>query len=104
LPIIVLALVLAGCGSSPIYRVRANTLGLHLNKPNAKKVYFASSLDGFQLHLAEKKGGSTWKVTVPSNREFTYFYMVDGARYIPSCKLKQLDDFGSKNCVYVPEL
>jgi hypothetical protein len=104
LPAIVLVLALAGCGSSHYYRVRANSLDLSLNKPGSENVSFASSLDGFQLHPAEKKGGSTWAVTVPANRAFTYFYIVDGAFFIPSCKLKQLDDFGSKNCVYLPDL
>jgi len=101
---IITALVLAGCGSSHQYRVKADYLDVLLNQPRAEKVLFASSLDGFQLHPAEKKGGSTWTVTVAANQAFTYFYIIDGALFIPSCKLKQLDDFGSKNCVYLPEL
>ncbi|MBW2061170.1 MAG: hypothetical protein JRI95_06345 [Deltaproteobacteria bacterium] len=104
LPAIVLTTTLAGCGGSHHYRVGTNSLYLYLNKSDAVIVYFASSLDGFKLHLAEKKAGSTWAVTLPANRAFTYFYMIDGVHFIPSCRLKQFDDFGSKNCVYVPEL
>jgi len=104
IPAIVLALTLAGCGSSHQYQINADSLDLYLTRRNVQEVYFASSLDGFQLHQTEKRGASTWKATLPSNRAFTYFYIIDGEFFTPSCKLKQLDDFGSKNCVYVPGL
>jgi hypothetical protein len=97
-----LLMVLAGCGSSHYYRVADNTLDLYLKSPGAEKVWFASSLDGYQPHPAEKRNDSAWRVTVPGNHEFTYFYLVDGAFYLPPCKFKELDDFGAKNCVYIP--
>jgi hypothetical protein len=73
-------------------------------KGDAIAVAFASSLDGYQLHRAEKHDSSTWKVTVPAYREFTYFYIVDGALFLPSCRFKEKDDFGATNCIYIPGL
>jgi len=77
---------------------------LYLKRPDATIVAFASSLDGYQLHQAEKRDSSTWKVTVPAYREFTYFYIVDGALFLPSCEFKEKDDFGATNCIYIPGL
>lgn len=64
---------------------------------------FASSLDAYSPRLANKIGGYRWAVTVAANSEFRYFYIVDGAVYVPECKYYEKDDFGSRNCIYVPE-
>jgi hypothetical protein len=95
--------VFTGCAHH-YYRVKGGAVELYLKRPDAITVAFASSLDGYQLHQAEKRDSSTWKVTVPAYREFSYFYVVDGALLLPSCKFKEKDDFGAINCIYVPGL
>jgi len=95
--------VFTGCAHH-YYRVTGGAVELYLKRPDAIAVAFASSLDGYQLHRAEKHDTSTWKVTVSAYREFTYFYIVDGALFLPSCKLKEKDDFGATNCIYIPGL
>jgi len=95
--------VFTGCAHH-YYRVKGGAVELYLKRPDAIAVAFASSLDGYQLHRAEKRDSSTWKVTVPAYREFTYFYIVDGALFLPSCKFKEKDDFGAINCIYIPGL
>ena len=94
---------LSGCASH-YYEVKGDTLHIHLKKPYAKVVYFASSLDGYELHRARRIDDKTWEVTVPADAEFRYFYIVDGVLYLPSCKFKEQDDFGSENCLYIPDL
>ena len=94
-------LSLTGCVSH-YYRTETDTVNLYLRRPDATVVDFASSLDAYQLHRAEKTNNSTWKVTLPAHREFTYFYIVDGVAFLPSCKFKEQDDFGSTNCIYIP--
>jgi hypothetical protein len=37
-----------------------------------------------------------------TNQEFSYFYVVDGTLYLPSCNYMEYDDFGNKNCIYQP--
>jgi hypothetical protein len=95
--------VFTGCAHH-YYRVKGGAVELYLKRPEAIAVAFASSLDGYQLHPAEKRDSSTWKVTVPTYREFTYFYIVDGVLFVPSCKFKEKDDFGATNCIYIPGL
>lgn len=72
----------------------------YLKIPDAKIVYFASSLDDFKLRQMQKIDKHTWAVVVPAGFEFKYFYVVDGDVYLPGCKLKAKDDFGSENCIF----
>jgi hypothetical protein len=66
-------------------------------------VAFASSLDAFNPHLASRVDGWRWVISVAADTEFRYFYIVDGAVYVPECRFYENDDFGSRNCVYMPE-
>ncbi len=84
------------------YRVKDNNLHIYLKEPNAQTVYFLHSLDGYAPHEAKKIDGRTWEIIVPANTEFKYFYLVDGVPHIPACEFSENDDFGSKNCIFVP--
>ncbi len=97
------AVILTGCASH-YYRVNDGMVHMYLKKPDVRIVYFASSLDGFDFHRAWKKDRTTWEVVVPADVEFKYFYMIDGEFYIPPCRNKESDDFGSENCLYAPGL
>lgn len=101
--ITVLFLLGAGCVTHH-YKVDADKVNLYLRMPEAKSVYFAASLDKFRPYPARKVGVGVWEVAVPATREFTYFYKVDGNFYLPECRLKQTDDFGAENCVFVPDM
>ena len=94
---------ITGC-ESHFYRVKENSLHLYLRNPGAHTVSFAYSEDGYQLHHAKKIDSKTWMVTVPEGSEFTYFYIVDGVSFLPSCRFKEKDDFGSENCIFVPDM
>ena len=99
----VVALYLAGCAATHYYKRQADRVTFYLKAPGARGVVFASSLDAFNPHLASKVDGSRWVVSVAAYSEFRYFYIVDGAVYVPECKFYEQDDFGSRNCVYVPK-
>jgi len=101
--ILVLAsiLILSGC-STHYYRVKDDVVYIHLKMPEAKTVYFASSLDGYRLHRIEKANDKSWIHKVSSSAEFKYFYVVDGKVFLPQCMLSEADDFGSNNCIYEP--
>ena len=94
---------LGGC-STHYYRINDSKIHLYLKEPKAKDVFFASSLDGFELHRAEQKKNGMWEVTLPLGTEFSYFYMADGVLLIPPCRYKEKDDFGSENCIFIPKL
>ena len=81
---------------------RAQFFVVDRSEAGAERVEFVSSLDTYNLHRASRLKGSRWAVTVVPNSEFRYFYIVDGAVYLPECELYEKDDFGSRNCVYVP--
>ena len=98
--VFILAIGLAGC-SNHFYRIEGDTLHLFLVKPEARDVLFAFSADGYAPHPASRDGSATWKISVPVDTEFTYFYIVDGAVFMPPCKFTEADDFGSENCIFV---
>ena len=99
----VAALYLAGCAATHYYKRQSDRVTFYLKAPGARGVVFASSLDAYSPHLASKVDGSRWVVSVAANSEFRYFYLVDGAVHVPECRFYEKDDFGSRNCVYVPE-
>ena len=96
-----LTMILAGCAHHEIHR-DGQTVILTLRAPQARDVQFASSLDGFLLHPARPLGGSTWEVRVPDGSPFRYFYLVDKEVYVPECRFSEADDFGSRDCIYIP--
>ena len=101
----IIAIFLLGTGcTTHYYKIDADRVDLYLRMPKADVVYFATSLDEFKLHPARKIDFATWEVGMPATREFRYFYTVDGIFYQPDCKLKERDDFGTENCIFVPDL
>ena len=93
---------LSGCASH-YYRIESDLLHIYLKNPEAKKIYFLCSLDKFELHPAKKLDAGTWMVSLPAGREFSYFYIADEKIFLPACKFTELDDFGSRNCIFVPD-
>ena len=94
---------LAAC-SVHRYAVEHHEVTLYLRVENARDVKFACSLDQFRLKKAVRVDTDTWKIRVPGKHAFTYFFLVNGDYYIPDCRLKERDDFGSENCIYVPAM
>jgi hypothetical protein len=97
-----LIVVTTGCATH-YYQVRGDTISLYLDKPDAKQVNFACSLDGFKPQSTAKVDGQ-WVMSLPSDRPFRYFYVLDGKVYLPHCQMKENDDFGSKNCIFDPQM
>ena len=102
LQLTVVTLCLAGCAATHYHERQSDRVNFYLRAPEARGVAFASSLDDYQIHRAKRVNGSRWMVTVAANSEFRYFYIVDGRVYLPECELYEKDDFGSRNCIYVP--
>lgn len=95
--------VLSGCVRNYYYQVKDDQLHIFFHEPKAGKVFFLSSLDQFDLHETVKNEKGLWEVSVPSKESFEYFFIVDGEITVPPCDQKEQDDFGSENCVYLPE-
>ena len=95
------SLLCAGCATH-YYRMNADRVNFYLRMPEAKNVYVSTSLDEFALYRTKKLASGIWEVAVPATREFTYFYKVDGNFYLPDCKLREKDDFGDENCIFIP--
>jgi hypothetical protein len=102
--VIAILFLFIGCAIRHYCTVEEDAVRMCLRKPDAKAVYFASSLDGFKPVMAKQNSDETWEVTVPKDVEFRYFYIVDGDVYVPLCAFKEHDDFGSENCIYVPRM
>jgi len=76
--------VVTGCATHH-HMVDQNEVIMYLNVGNARSVKFAYSLDQFRLRKTDRVDAGTY-----------------GDVYIPDCRLKESDDFGSENCIYVP--
>jgi hypothetical protein len=103
LQLAVAAFYFAGCAATHYYERQPDRVTFYLEAPGAKGVVFASSLDAYRPHLASKVDGARWVISAASGSEFRYFYIVDGAVHVPECQFYEMDDFGSRNCIYVPE-
>lgn len=95
-------LLISGCARGFHYRVADERVTFYLDLPDAQQVYFACSLDGFRLHEANEQRAGTWTIAAPADIEFRYFFLVDGAPYLPGCDIREADDFGSENCIFEP--
>ncbi|MFC1896497.1 hypothetical protein ACFL0Q_07565 [Thermodesulfobacteriota bacterium] len=100
--LIVFLFVMTGCAAHS-YRIQGERARFSLQKPWAKTVLFASSLDGYTPHSATRISATTWEIVVPADTALSYFYVVDGAVYLPDCLLSEMDDFGSRNCLFAPD-
>ena len=100
---IAVSILCVGCATH-YSRINADKVNLYLKAPAARIVYFSASLDEFALYRPKKLDSGVWEVTLPATREFTYFYKVDGDIYLPDCKLREKDDFGDENCVFIPDM
>jgi hypothetical protein len=100
---IVVTLCLVGCAATHYHERQLDHVTFYLRAPGAKNVEFVSSLDAYNPHRANRLKGTHWAVTVTPDSEFRYFYIVDGSVYLPECDLYEKDDFGFRNCVFVPE-
>lgn len=94
--------IVAGCAGHSHF-VQGEQVHFYLRDGLAREVLFSFSLGGFGLQRAQKIDGVTWEVAVPGKGEFTYFYIVDGKVYRPNCPRLEMDDFGSYNCLYIPD-
>lgn len=97
--IVMMFVFCSGC-SVHYYKTDQENVSFYLRMKEASDVHFQYSLDGYRCHEAEKVKDGLWQVVVPSDNEFTYFYMVDGSMYVPPCLFTESDDFGNENCIF----
>lgn len=88
-----------GC-STHRYKISEGFVSFYLTHKDAKNVEFLCSIDDFRNHPATKTSAGTWEVRVPFNKEFVYFYKIDGKVFVPECELREKDDFGFENCLF----
>lgn len=104
LSLIAALFLLSGCAANHFYRIEGANVHFYLRAPDRTTVLFASSLDGYEFHETKRVKKGLWKVAVPAEKEFSYFYMVNGEVFLPPCEMKEKDDFGSENCIYSPDM
>jgi hypothetical protein len=102
--IVSMAAVIGCAARQPLYTIEADRLTIRVELPETEAVLFASSLDDFRLRNAQLVSERVWEIVQPADRTFTYFFMVGGRPYVPKCRLTEADDFGTRNCLFVPGL
>jgi hypothetical protein len=95
-------LFVAGCTSHHFSTKNSGKVAMYLDAPRANEVFFASSADNFTMHKAERRSRGLWVTGNLVDKEFRYFYIIDGKTYVPDCRYKEKDDFGAENCIYLP--
>jgi hypothetical protein len=98
-----LMLFTTGCAVQQ-YTVVNRELHIYLKNKEAEKVYLYTSIDEYEPREVLKDDSGLWVAVLPADKEFKYFYIIDGELFIPECSMKEKDDFGSVNCVYIPLL
>lgn len=83
---------------------RESGVQLVLRAPGARSVMLASSIDRFQHRETRKTNRGLWVISQPADREFIYFYIIDGKVFVPDCPNREQDDFGAVNCIYQPHI
>ena len=104
LPLLLLAFLVAACAEKHYSKLIDDKVTFYYKAPEAQEVLFASSHDNYKLLAARKTKNHLWEVSVPAERGFAYFYVVDGIITLPPCPFTENDDFGSKNCLYIAEM
>ena len=104
IPIILLAIIVSGCAKRHYSKMLGNEVVLYYKDKEAQEILFATSRDNYKLHAARENKNHLWEVSVPAERSFAYFYIVDGVIVLPDCPLTENDDFGSRNCIYLAEM
>lgn len=99
---VVLLLLSAGCTPRHFIARQATGVTVSLDVPDAAEVLFASSADSFRVHPTQRDHRGFWVINNLADREFHYFYIVDGRVYVPDCQYRERDDFGASNCIYQP--
>jgi len=92
-----------GCAPQHAVTESTNSVAFSLHLHDVDQVAFASSLDQFAVHQAQKTSHGHWIIAGLPKREFQYFYLVDGKVMLPDCRYKVNDDFGAVNCRYFPK-
>ncbi len=98
----IILLFMVACTPQHTVVLQSNSVVVGLHMHEADEIAFASSLDRFTVHQAHKERHGQWIVAGLPNKEFQYFFLVDGKVYVPECRFKVKDDFGAVNCRYLP--
>lgn len=98
----ILLVVFGGCSQRHAIVREGDAVRLILELPSAGEVRFASSADDFHLRPVRRDAQGRWVVDGLKNQAFQYFYVVDGTLFVPECRYRQHDDFGTINCIYQP--
>ena len=104
LALVCLLCCLPGCVPSHRVAVHGADVRLSLQAPEARSVQFACSADRFALREADRDRDGLWTIEIDNvaDKEFLYFFVVDGVPHTPDCRFRQNDDFGAANCLYLP--
>jgi hypothetical protein len=94
-------LVTEGCAAH-FHVINNGHVEMYLRAPQAQSVVLVISSGPFQRVQAQLGDSGVWKATLNRQSEFKYFFLVDGKAYIPDCRLREDDDFGSSNCIFIP--
>jgi hypothetical protein len=102
--LILIPLLVSACAGKHYSRVMGNEVAFYYKDKEAHEVLFASSQDNYKLLAAREDRDHLWEISVPAEKGFAYFYVVDGIVTLPDCAFTEQDDFGSKNCLYIADM
>ena len=103
-PLILMAIIVSACAGKHYSKLQGDEIAFYYKDAKAHEVLFASSRDNYKLLAARENKNHLWEISVSAEKEFAYFYVVDGVITLPDCAFTENDDFGSKNCLYLADM
>jgi hypothetical protein len=101
-------LLILACAHAPHQVIASrDQIRFRLSAPEARSVVLVLISEKIKKHASELIAGGMWEVRVPLDTskppmDIKYFYLVDGDFFLPSCSMRDIDDFGAENCVLSP--
>jgi hypothetical protein len=106
LPAFAILVAILGCASRAPHAIGVcdDHIAFRLSSPAAKSVSVVVIGQTVQNQPARREKNGDWVAEVSLNakepvNDLRYFYLVNGAAYLPPCPMKDSDDFGAENCV-----
>jgi hypothetical protein len=101
--ILIIFPIILGSSLTHIYSYQEKNVTISLKHPKAKTLLFASSLNGYEGQL-HKQHNRLREISLPAEKPYRFFYMVNGDSFSPECPLPENNGFGSKICLFEPNV
>jgi 1,4-alpha-glucan branching enzyme len=96
-------MTVSGCPYRAVSTGSNDGIRLTIHAPDAHHVTLLSSLNRYESVSMKPNQSGSWEIQLVSDHEFTYFFEVDGKTMLNDCRFTEIDEWGNRICVFIPE-